>query len=1028
MGVLASIWASLLDVEHVEPSDDFFELGGHSLQAMALVARVHEATGVDLPLEAVFEAPTLGELAARLDQAAEPGRAEPSPSTARPQPTDRTPHPERAPRAVASSAQERMWFLQATDPASPFYHVSVLLRLEGPLSHARLSYALLALELRHPPLRTTFELDGPHLRQVVREGPTIDFLVEDVSALTEETREEREGAWLRENASLAFDLVRGPVWRAGLVRRSPDEHLLQLVFHHICIDEWSISLLLEELGTLYADGAPATDPPRDPPQTSYIDFAEAERTWLESPEAQRQIDFWREAISRTPHGAELPVDREGPTSSAHQGDGEGRQLSASIRGPLESLARDTDATLFMTVLAAFQILLHRLSGQERFMLATPIAQRSRPEYQGLVGLFLNTVLVDADLSDTPVVRSFLERSRQSALAAFAHRDLPFDRIMRAAPRTAGGGGDAYRTLVVNRQGPSTKPSWGDLRVRRLPSGPNHTAKTDLTLFIGTAGDGLDLEVEYSTDRFDAATIRRLLDHFEYLLGVLPAHLDDPVDAVPVVPPAELQKICGQWNDTEVPYPREDPVHRAFLDRAKEAPDAPAVVWEQEPVRYGELEERSARIEARLREMDVGAGQRVAISMDPCPGMIAAILGVARSGGVCVPMDPQLPERRIETMLADAQPSAVIVDHPTRLVTTDTALLVVDELGHCDPPTTAATSAPVGEGGDAPLYMLYTSGSMGTPKGVVVPHRTLVNLLHWQSRTLRWEADDRTLLFSSLGFDVSFQDIFSTLGAGGALVLATQADRQDPRRLAGLIRRHGIARVNVPFSILDELTTALLEDEVPPTSLKEVATAGEQLRITPALRELFTRVEGARLVNLYGPTEAHVVSAHVLEGDPAAVAHPPAHRPTHRQHGPVHPRPPRQPRARRRDGELYIGGEGLALGYWERPELTEERFAAHSLAKGGRLYRTGDRARFRADGTFEFLGRNDDQVKIRGHRVELGEVETVLAEHPGVARVAVVTEEHVTGRRLLAYVVRREGERQPPRWTWPASWRSAFRLP
>jgi amino acid adenylation domain-containing protein len=998
--VLAGIWCEVLKAERVGATDNFFELGGHSLLVTQVMTRVRDAFGLELRINALFNAGTLAELAQHIESEMKAGRGVEQP------PLVRVPRDAELP---LSFAQQRLWFLDQLEPGNTLYNIPTTVRLKGRLDVETLRRALAEIVKRHESLRTTFTMIEGRPAQLIAPSSDVPLEVRDLSAVPSDEAEAEGWRLIEEEAARPFDLASGPMFRVLLVRLGESEHLLLCTMHHIVSDIWSRGVLIREVSQLYTAllGDETPELPALPIQ--YADFAAWEREWLQGETLDAALDFWRARLQDAPPVLKLPTDFARPHVQTHRGSKEGVALSASLLEGLRSLSRREGATMFMTLLAAFDVLLQRYTGQSDIVVGTPVANRERLEIEGLIGFFTNTLVVRADLSGNPTFRDFLRRVRESALEAYAHRDLPFELLVEELqPERDLGYSPLFQVMFVHQMTPSETLELPDVTVERVDAGGGTTSKYDLTLFFVERPDSCSAWVEYNTDLFEPATIKRMLGHLQVLLEGVARDPERKLGRLPLLTSDEWRETLYDWNATAREYGQPRLVHQLFEAQAALRPDAPAVEFEGERLSYAELNRRANQLARHLRAQGVGPDVPVAICMERSTEMIVAVLGVVKAGGLYVPIDATYPKGRLSAMLEDAAPLVLLTqerlaeslpEHGAQLicVDSDAELFAREAVENLDVPVA----------GENLIYVVYTSGSTGKPKGIAMGHAPFFNLVAWQMENTELREDARTLQFASLSFDVSCQEIFSTLGSGGTLVLVSEEVRHD---MGGLLRYLDEERINktyLPVVVLHQLAEEAQSLGVAPAYVREFTTSGAQLQITKSVTAMLERLEGCTLYNQYGPSETHVVTEHPLRGRPAEwAALPPIGRPVANtqiyvldEH--LQPVPAGFP------GELYIGGDCLARGYVNRPDLTAEKFIPDpfSSVPGARLYRSGDMGRHTRGGLIECLGRADHQVKIRGFRVELGEIETLLGEHAAVEQVVVLTGGETTAEQhLIAYLV------------------------
>ncbi|MFL6235266.1 MAG: amino acid adenylation domain-containing protein, partial [Thermoanaerobaculia bacterium] len=999
--LLAEIWAGLLGVESVGAHDDFFALGGHSLLATQAASRAREAFGVELTPADLFLAPTPAALARRIAGLRGEERAALPPPV--PAPRDRQGDP-------LSFAQERLWFLQRLAPESSAYNVAGALRLRGPLRPGVLARALGEIVRRHEVLRTVFrEAAGGAPVQIVLPPAPVPLPVVDLGASPREAER-----LLAAEAARPFDLAAGPLLRTLLLRLGGDDHLLAVVMHHAVSDAWSLRVLLRELAALYRAFAAGEPSPLPELPLQYADYARWQREQLAGERLESELGHWRRVLAGAPEALDLPADRALPAEPTFAAGRRPAVLEPALAAELRALARRQGWTPFMVLVAAFDALLARLTGERDLVVGVPIANRNRLETEGLIGFFTNTLALRLDLAGDPSFRGLVRRARAVTLEAYAHQELPFERLVEdLAPQRERGRNPLFQVMLALNDVPSGALELPGLAAEEVEV-PAAEAKFDLTLFLAERPAGFAGHLEFNRDLFDPATADRLLGHLHTLLAGAVVAPQTRLSELPLLTAAERAEIAA-WSLPPLPPPVPWLVHERVAARAALHPEAEAVVSGGESLSYGELLRRARRVAARLRLLGVGPDVPVGIFLGRSLDLAPAILGVLEAGGAYLPLDPGYPRERLRLMLEDARVPVVLTE-PALLGSLPEGaglpLLIGEALAGPDeePPGrwTPAAADPANL-----VYLIYTSGSTGRPKGVAMTHGAISAMLDWQLRTSRAGAG-RTLQFAPLSFDVSFQEIFSAWCAGGSVVLVDEEARRDPPALLRLLAAQRVERLFLPFVALQQLALAARPGEVP-ASLREVMSAGEQLYVTPQVAALFAALPGAELHNHYGPTETHAATWHPLDGDPAAwperptVGRPLDHARVFLLDPDLAPVPAGVP------GELYVGGAGLARGYIGQPELTAERFLPDPFHQvggwtpGSRLYRTGDLARWLPGGEIEYIGRGDHQVKIRGQRIELAEVEAALAGHPALRQAAVAVRGAGSGsRRLVGYAVLREG--------------------
>ena len=981
---LAALYAELLGHESVSIDDDFFELGGHSLLAVRLTHRIRTAFGIDLPMSALFETADIARLAALIDTRRQQAACH---------------FPDITPLAhdvmlPLSFAQHRLWFLTQLGDMGSAYHMPLALRLRGWLDDDALRRALDTLFARHAALRSTFvAVSGEPQVRLLPPATPMPVAVHDLRGVPDKSAVLDQ--LCNAEAHAPFDLERGPLVRAGLIRLADDEHVLLLTQHHIVSDGWSCGVLASELSALYRAYARRQPDPLAPLPVQYPDYAAWQRQWLEGKRLAAQQAFWRDTLADAPVRLALPTDRARPAQQSFDGASVPIQLDTELTHSLKRLGQRYGCTLFMTLIAAWSVVLARLSGQNDLVIGTPVANRRHPQTDGLIGFFANTLALRLDLTSRPDVATLLGRVRTAALAAQDNQDLPFEQVVEIVqPPRQLDHTPLFQVVFAWQNNDVKQFDLPGLSISLEP-GVRERVKFDLELSLGETGGSVAGTLAYATALFDHDTA---VSHRGYLLAILramAADADQPVDTIDMLGAAERSLLLDTWNDTAAPFDAHRCTHELFEHRVRATPDAVALVFEEQSLTYAELNARANQLAHRLIASGVRPDARVALCTARSPAMVVSQLAILKVGGAYVPLDPAYPSERLAYILRDADPVLLLADGTGRQALGEFALsqqptLDPDALQPCnarcdDPQVRGLTSAHL-------AYVIYTSGSTGHPKGVMVEHRQLNNLVAWHQAAFDVRAGSRQATTAGTAFDASAWEIWAPLCAGGTLLLPP-AHCQDPAALLAWWRDQPL---DVTF-LVTPLAELALSQGTPSPTLRRLLIGGDRLRQWPA-----NLPDGLTLVNNYGPTETTVVAT---SGTPSkdglsCIGKPVANARVYLldAHG--------QPVPLGATGEIYIGGAGVARGYLNRPELTAQCFIADpfSAAPGARMYRTGDLARYLPDGTLEFLGRNDQQVKIRGNRIECGEIEACLASHPIVREAAVIAHDDAHGHpRLTAYV-------------------------
>ncbi len=918
--------------------------------------------------------------------------------------------------APLSFSQQRLWFLDQLDPGKAYYNLPLALRLIGELDIPALSRALDTIISRHESLRTTFAARDGEPVQVIGTPRRLALERRDLTGAAEGDRPDLLRQLLAEELGKPFDLGRDLMLRAQLVKESDRSHVLVLMIHHIASDGWSIGVLLEELAALYDAERSGERSGLPEPPIQYADYAVWQRGWLEGAVEDAQLTYWKRRLGGELPRLALPTDRLRSAQQTFAGAQERRLLSRRLVDSLDGLSRDHGATLFMTLLAAFQVFLSRYTGQEDLLIGTPIAGRNRSETEDLIGFFVNTLVIRGDLSGRPTFLDVLGRVRERALEAYAHQDLPFERLVEELqPERDLAHPPLFQVMFAFENYPIGYPHMTGLDLENIEI-DTQVSNFDLTLDMSLQERGLATSMEFNTDLFDRPTVRRWLENFEVLLEGIAINPGRPVSDLPLMTPAERERLVLTWNASSAEFPSESCLHNLFEAQAAREPTAVAAEFEGQTLSYGELDRRANRLAIRLRELEVGPDAPVGILLERSLDLPVALLGVLKAGGAYLPLDPSYPGARLRFFLEDSgarvlltksRLAPIVGEGPWQTVSVDRQREDLDR----------GDAAPLPPGGVEPSnlsYILYTSGSTGRPKGVMVTHRSVVNHAVTMRRRYALRPDDRVLQFASLSFDVSAEEIFPTWAAGGAVVFRP-GEAIGVAEFERLLVQRRPTVVNLPAGFWHEWVLELSRSgrSLPP-SLRLVIAGSE--RVHPERLDWWKRhvPPSVRWLNGYGPTETTITATlyEPAEGDPPACASVPIGRPISNvrvyvvdAHGGLCPTGAA--------GELWIGGEGVARGYLGQPERTAEGFGADPFGPpGGRIYRTGDRVRYLPDGNLEFLGRLDEQVKVRGFRIELAEVQAALEEHPAVREAAVVTFEIGSETRLAGYVVLEPGTAPP----------------
>ncbi len=910
-----------------------------------------------------------------------------------------------------SFAQQQFWLLSQLDPESLFYHNYISIRLPGPVDVAALEQSLNEIIRRHEAWRTSFPIVDGQPVQMIHPATLLTLPLIDLRHLPKAEREAAAQRLGAEDTRRPLDITHGPLRNFFLVRMDDEEHRLFLTLHHIIFDALSLTeVFLPELHTLYQAYAAGLPSPLPELPIQYADFASWQQEYRQGPELADHMAYWREHLANAPTELTLPTDHPRPAVPNYAGGVDFCIIPPHLSEQLKALGSQEKASLYMTLVAAFSTLLNRYSGQDDLLIGTASSGRKRQETQRLLGAFLDILVLRTDVSGDPSFRELLRRVREETLSAMAHDDVPYITLVKELrPTRALDQNPLFQAmLVLEPQQQSTPSGWSFLQEPDLEAGLAHF---DLTLTLEEGPKGLLNYFEYNSNIFEATTIKRLMGHWQTLLEAIVAHPDQPLSTLSLLTEAERQQVVIEWNSTQADYPQDQCIHQLFENQAERNPHAVATIYEERRLTYQELNARANCLAHYLRKLGVGPEVLVGLSVERSLDMLVGLLGILKAGGAYVPLDPTYPKERLAFMLTDAQLPVLVTqqhllkrlpEHTSRTVCIDTDWNTIAQESDANPLSAAQA--------ENLAYVIYTSGSTGKPKGVLIPHRGVVNHNLALIKHYAFGPTDRMLQFASLSFDTAAEEIFTCWLSGATLVLRSDKMGLTSADLLRLIEQERLTVLNFPTAYWHTWTYELAESNASlPESLRLVIVGGEEAlaqRVALWQKHVDKRV---RWSNTYGPTETTITATIydlVREGKDEDITTVPIGRPiantqtylldTHLQPVPIG-----------LPGELYIGGAGLARGYLNRPELTTERFIPHPFRTepGARLYKTGDLARYRPDGTIEYIGRIDQQVKIRGFRIELGEIEALLGQHPQVREAVVLAHEDTPGdKRLIAYIV------------------------
>jgi amino acid adenylation domain-containing protein len=986
--LIADIWREVLKIDRIGALDNFFDLGGHSLLATQVVSRAREALGMSIPLRTLFERPTLADFAEAIDNFSAQGESE-----TRDKSENDAPVHKRSCKKPArlTFAQESLLFLEQFSGGFGTYNVPVLFRLRGKLDASRLRSALTCVIERHEALRMQFvEIEKKSFQRV---GPSACFdWVESVASSEQEALLEIE-----EEAGIPFNLSEGPIVRASLRSVGEEEFLLCVTVHHIVFDGWSLEILLRDLATFYEDRGLSELP------ITYSDYAEWRRNRPESAQRERDVAFWSDRLKGFQPDLELPLDRPRPATRRFQGGQVSRAMNARLSDKIRAFAKDESATLFVVLLSGWGTLLLRYTEQDDIMTGFPVAGRDRPEFENIIGYFVNTLPLRLDLSGDPKFRELVHKTRANVLECFEHQETPFEAIVEIIqPERNADRSPLFQVMFAFHNNPSPTARFAGVEAS-VEEMHNAGAKFDLTLAVTEAPDGFRMALEYDADLFEEETASRMLGRYETLLETACCFPDAQLSELPILTNTERELLLEKWNDTARPYPSTMTLGALFTRQAEQSPDAPAVDAAGCTLSYKELNSRANRLARRLQSLGIDADVMVGLCAERGVEMLLATLAIIKAGGAYVPMDPDYPKQRLIHILEETAAPVIITRRELldKLPKTDAAFIFMEDaekwssLSDKEPSSKAVS--------DSVAYVMFTSGSTGKPKGVCVTHKGIARLVI-NSDYFQFEPADRTPHLANTSFDAATFEIWGPLLNGGCIVPTPREIALDPKEIASFIRSERLTAMLLTTALFNQIARTAPDSFA---SMRCVLFGGEQAD-PQCVRAVMQSTPPKRLLNAYGPTEATVIATcHEFKRAPEGTETIPIGRPIanttvfaldrHQQPVPIGA-----------PGELYIGGDGLARGYLNSPEMTSERFVfpAFPEARGARLYKTGDRVRFLPSGVLEFIGRVDSQVKLRGFRIELGEIETALNRCDGVVESLVIVQEDTPGdKRLIAYIAK-----------------------
>ena len=1000
--ILTGIWSKVLGVERISIHDKFFELGGHSLLATQVISRLRKVLRIEMPLRSLFEHPTIAALAEKIETVQKTEQKADLPEILPVTAKDDLP---------LSFAQQRLWFLEQFEPGNYAYNMPGAIRLTGRLDIAALERSFNEIVRRHEALRTTFKLKGGEPVQVVSPALTLTLDVQDLSTEAEGEREAIAFEMASREAVRPFDLASGPLIRVSLIRQGEEDHLLIITLHHIICDGWSLGVLLRELTELYGAYLQSKPSPLSEPVIQYADFARWQREWLQGDVLDSQLAYWKNQL-----GGELPIlnlmtDHPRPAVLTYRGAKQSVEISKDITERLKALSRQKEVTLFMTLLAAFKTLLYRFTSQEDILVGSTIANRNRAETEGLIGFFVNTLVMRTDMSGNPSFRELMARVREVTLGAYAHQDLPFEKLVEELhPERHTSINPLFQVVFALQNAPMPEFKLPGLTLS-YQNIENYSAKFDIVFDLLETADGLEGIIEYNTDLFDPSSIERLAEHYLILLDAVVAYPHQAISDLSILSPHQRRQLLFDFNDTHSAYPKSECVHRLFEVQAERHPKSIAVSYDGRELTYDQLNRQANQLAHHLISLGVGPELIIGVYLDRSVEMIVSFLAILKAGGAYLPLDSSYPKSRIAFMIEDARVPVLLTRQSMldELAQQSVTSICVDSdwdviAAHSQQnPSSSVTS-------DNLAYVIYTSGSTGKPKGVCISHKA-INRLVLNVNYMELTPSDVVAQTANASFDAATFEIWGALLNGAKLVGISRDVTLSPQDFAAVIKKEKLTTLFLITALFNQMAR---EVDSPFSTVRHVLFGGEAAD-AGCVKQVLDHFPPARLLHFYGPAENATYSTwHLVDHVPEGATTVPIGKPVSNSQvylldSRLQPVPVGVP------GELFTGGDGLSRGYLNRPDLSAEKFIPHPYSgRGGeRLYRTGDKARLLEDGSIEFLGRFDNQVKVRGFRIELGEIQSVLLSHPSVKEAVVLATEYGStdqnlslphDKRLVAFVV------------------------